>query len=182
MRTVNLSYNSINGLDIEPLAKLIDETSSINELNLGFNDIGNKGAGMILHSLRNNKSLFSMNLAGNKVSETLTTDIDNCLRANSKLKGTIADIEGYTIKDTLEIRRGLGIGRRPNGAIDEDYQTGDSRRVVNFDTNGIAFAETVLNEERRRGMETREVMAGQIDELMKKDLQGAQIIKELESK
>lgn len=180
--------NSINGLDVEPLARLIEETKSLNEINLSFNSLGNKGGNLIANSLKNNKTIFSMNVAGNNISETIVSDIDNCLRANSKLvdynkieRGGVQ--ESDYMAQTLNMRRGFGVGdRKGNGAIDEDYKGGEGRRVVDMNTNGIAFAETVLNEERRRGIETREVMANQIDDLMKKDLQGAQIVRELESK
>lgn len=47
---------------------------------------------------------------------------------------------------------------------------------------GVAFSEKVLNDERRRGIETREVMSKQIEDLMAKDLKGATLVRELESK
>lgn len=183
MRSLDLRNNSINGLDVEPLARLIEETKSLNEINLSFNSLGNKGANLVLDSLKRNKTIFSLNLAGNNADESIVSEIDNCLKANSKLVDyrdfSSTRKEGSNSRqkylgETLGVRRGLGV------AVQEDYRAGEGRRVMN--TNGVAFAETVLNEERRRGMETREVMANQIDDLMKKDLKGAQIVRELETK
>ena len=148
---------------------------------------------MILDALRHNKNIFQMNVAGNSISEPIVNDIDNCLRANSKLVNVPTDAghaPGF-LHQTAEIRRGLGLGPNDNltrrrqpapEPIIRDEGTRIRSGVKNLNPHGIPFTEAILNEERRRGIETREVMAKRIDELMKKDLEGAHIIRELETK
>jgi hypothetical protein len=67
-------------------------------------------------------------------------------------------------------------GMSINGAfLPNTSQTGSNKY-------GVAFSEYVLNDERRRGIETKEAMVKQIEDLMSKDLKGATLIRELESK
>ena len=65
---LNLSFNNIGkfGLDniIEHLKK---KTCSLKKLNLSYNYLGNEGCSLISESLKNNKSLISLNISGNNI-------------------------------------------------------------------------------------------------------------------
>lgn len=69
--------NSINGIDIEPLARLISENQSINSINLAFNEIGNKGASTLLDGLKKNSHVIRLDLNGNNIGDGIQMEIDS---------------------------------------------------------------------------------------------------------
>ena len=175
LKRIDLRNNGINGLDIEPLANLLIASQSLNSLNLSFNELGNKGASTLIEGLKKNSHLIRIELNGNNISDAIQEEIDAMLRQNAK-KNVEAD---------------YSMSRNATGS---NFNTQKFERVV-YGNQGeldlgptgarprqMAEAERYLSDERTRGIVTQEKLAKQVDNLMMKDLRGAQLVKELESK
>ena len=121
---------------------------------------------MILDSLKQNNRLITFNLAGNDISEPILQDIENCLIANSKLAGPASlhqtGMQTYASNAPTE-PRSLG-----EAALRQAQKTIQAQRI-----EGLASAEAVLNEERRRDLESKDFLSRQLDDLRRKDLRGA---------
>lgn len=155
-------------MDVEPLASLLIANQSINTLNLSFNEIGNKGASSLIEGLQKNNHLIRLDLNGNNVSESITEEIDGLLRRNGKNNPDIALTSN-----------------RQQSAIDINTQRFDRQVYVDQSATRhptAADAERYMIDERNRGLATNDRLARQVDDLTMKDLRGAQLVKDVESK
>lgn len=174
LKRIDLRNNGINGLDVEPLANLLVASPSLLTLNLSFNELGNKGASTLIEGLKKNGHLIRLELNGNNISEAIQDEIDGMLRVNGKKNpetefvssraGTATNFNTQKFERVVYAQQGLDLGN------------------TGFRPQPMAEAERFLDEERTRGIVTHERMAKQVDDMMMKDLRGAQLIKELESK
>ena len=68
--TITLSFNWINGFVHVLASGLCKNTTTVEELNLSYNQITDKGAIAILNCLKYNKTLTKINLEGNRISSS----------------------------------------------------------------------------------------------------------------
>lgn len=122
---------------------------------------------MIFDSLKKNNRIVTLNLAGNEISGTILKDIENCLISNSKLAGPSTTSQNTAIHNPGETVRQLPFGQQAS-VLEHATRTIQTSRI-----EGLASAEAVLNEERRRGLESKDFMSRQLDDLRRKDLRGA---------
>lgn len=173
MKRVDLRNNSINGLDVEPLAGLFVANQSINSMNLSFNELGNKGASTLIDGLKKNNHLIRLDLNGNNVSDAIQEEIDGLLRQNGKNN-----------TDSAYMSSRMNTGSQFNTQkFERAVYTQDQELVTaGRQSNPMADAERYLSDERTRGISAQERLSKQVDDLTMKDLRGAQLVKEVESK
>ena len=89
LEKLNLSYNNISRFGLENiLENLQKENCTLKKLNLSYNYLGNEGISAIGESLKNNKSLISLNVSGNNIlNDGLITFAENIIsKYNNTLK------------------------------------------------------------------------------------------------
>lgn len=159
---------------MEPLANLLVASPSLSVLNLSFNELGNKGASTLMEGLKKNSRLVRLELNGNNISDAIQEEIEDHLRRNAK-----NNAETEFVSSRNATASNFNTQRLERVAF---AQPGLDQGLTGIRPQPMAEAERYLSEERTRGIVTQERMAKQVDDLMMKDLRGAQLIKELESK
>lgn len=86
LKSINFSYNSIQGNSVLAISKLIQESQTIEEVNLMCNDISKNGANYLAHSLFTAPSLKVLKVNGNKFGDEGGMFISKALKFNKTLQ------------------------------------------------------------------------------------------------
>ena len=82
LQSINLGFNNIGDEDAGKIAETLKMNSSLQSITLYNNNIGEEGAGKIAEALKMNSSLQIINLNSNNIGETLLQEIKNYIERN----------------------------------------------------------------------------------------------------
>ncbi|OMJ78376.1 hypothetical protein SteCoe_21806 [Stentor coeruleus] len=201
IKNIDLRNNRIGPEGANHIAKIIENNLSIQKIDLRWNDIGLAGGRKILQALQRPHRVMTIDLSGNKIPEDLLNSIEMLLKGTE----TLVDEERIIKDERLSFRSNSPVRServtKESKYSDEIFSKYETQMMTNARHEArIKELEILLEQESRRNSEIKYELGRDVDiekarrgasdenflkfkeEALKREVEDARTIQELESK
>ena len=154
LQTLRLDDRQIRASHVDVLSDALKSNTTLTELNLSSNFIGDAGAASVADALKSNTTLTKLNLSSNGIGAAGAASVADALKSNSTLtklnlsENDIGDAGAASVADALKFNTTLtklnlssnGIGAAGSASVADALKSNTTLTKLKLSSNGIGAA------------------------------------------